>query len=120
MKRLADGDITAAWEDIVVRLTDFGEKPSPAATPRQLAMSIDTVMVLATISALGEEIPTTTVSQTSNFVRPLPNTDALVDVSVVRAGRTMAFGTASVYPADQPERTAATASIIYAVLRPSP
>ena len=45
MKRLEDGDITAAWEDIVARLTDLGEKPSPATTPRQLAMSVDRVMV---------------------------------------------------------------------------
>ncbi len=45
MKRLENGDITAAWEDIVARLTDLGEKPSPAATPRQLAASVDSAMV---------------------------------------------------------------------------
>jgi hypothetical protein len=50
MKRLENGDITAAWEDIVARLTDLGERPSPAATPRQLADSVDSVMVpLATV-----------------------------------------------------------------------
>jgi hypothetical protein len=50
MKRLESGDISAAWEDIVARLTDLGEKPSSAATPRQLAMSVDSVMVpLATV-----------------------------------------------------------------------
>ncbi|MDJ0497221.1 MAG: transglutaminaseTgpA domain-containing protein [Acidimicrobiia bacterium] len=45
MQRLESGDITAAWEDIVARLTDLGEKPSPATTPRQLAMSVDSAMV---------------------------------------------------------------------------
>jgi transglutaminase-like putative cysteine protease len=45
MKRLEKGDITAAWEDIVDRLTDLGERPSPATTPRQLAMSVDSAMM---------------------------------------------------------------------------
>jgi len=45
MKRLEEGDITAAWEDVVARLTDLGEQPSPAATPRQVALSIDAAML---------------------------------------------------------------------------
>ncbi len=45
MKRLESGDISAAWEYIVVRLTDLGEAPSPSMTPRQLALSVDTAMV---------------------------------------------------------------------------
>ncbi len=44
MRRLADGDITAAWEEIVVRLTDFGEEPDPAATPLEVAMAVDDAM----------------------------------------------------------------------------
>lgn len=44
-KRLEDGDISAAWEDIVARLTDLGESPSPAATPRQVALAVDSAMV---------------------------------------------------------------------------
>jgi hypothetical protein len=50
MKRLEHGDISAAWEDIVDRLTDLGDRPSPATTPRQLAMSVDSAMMpLATV-----------------------------------------------------------------------
>ncbi|MCP4305272.1 MAG: hypothetical protein GY788_10435 [bacterium] len=45
LKRLEHGDISAAWEDIVVRLTDLGETPSPSMTPHQLAQSIDSAMV---------------------------------------------------------------------------
>jgi len=45
MKRLEQGDITAAWEDIIDRLTDLGETPSPATTPRQLALSVDSAMM---------------------------------------------------------------------------
>ncbi len=44
MKRLHNGDISAAWEDIVARLTDLGESPSPAATPRQIAAEVDDAM----------------------------------------------------------------------------
>ena len=45
MKRLRNGDISAAWEDIVSRLTDLGDSPSPAATPRQIADGVDDAMV---------------------------------------------------------------------------
>jgi hypothetical protein len=45
MQRLGQGDIAAAWEDIVARLTDLGDAPSPAATPRQIADSVDRVMM---------------------------------------------------------------------------
>lgn len=44
MKRLEKGDITAAWEDVVARLTDLGDPPSPAKTPRELADSVDSAM----------------------------------------------------------------------------
>jgi len=44
MRRLADGDISAAWEEIVVKLTDFGEAPNPAATPTEVAGDVDDAM----------------------------------------------------------------------------
>jgi hypothetical protein len=46
MRRLDDGDITAAWEEIVVKLTDFGEEPDPAATPTEVAATVDDAMKL--------------------------------------------------------------------------
>ena len=39
-RRLADGDIAAAWEDITERLTDLGQLVDPAATPYEAAMSL--------------------------------------------------------------------------------
>jgi hypothetical protein len=45
MRRLDNGDIGAAWEDIVARLTDLGDAPSPASTPQQIAASVDQTMV---------------------------------------------------------------------------
>ena len=44
MRRLLAGDISAAWEEIVVRLTDFGEAPDPTLTPREIADGIDESM----------------------------------------------------------------------------
>ncbi len=39
-RRLADGDIAAAWEDITERLSDLGELVDPAATPNEAALSL--------------------------------------------------------------------------------
>jgi transglutaminase-like putative cysteine protease len=55
LRRLEDGDITAAWEDIVARLTDLGAPPSPAATPHQIASSVDESM-LPLASVYGRSI----------------------------------------------------------------
>lgn len=50
MRRLESGDITAAWEEIVTRLTDLGEAPNPADTPVEVAASVDEAMgPLATV-----------------------------------------------------------------------
>ncbi len=43
--RLRNGDITAAWTDIVERLTDLREPVDPAATPIEAAKAIDTAFV---------------------------------------------------------------------------
>ncbi|GMQ94501.1 MAG: DUF3488 and transglutaminase-like domain-containing protein [Acidimicrobiia bacterium] len=40
-RRLARGDIAAAWEDITERLADLGDPLDPAATPMQAAQQID-------------------------------------------------------------------------------
>jgi len=50
MRRLTDGDISAAWEEIVVRLSDLGEGPHPASTPIEVAAKVDAAMApLATV-----------------------------------------------------------------------
>ena len=42
--RLRSGDIVAAWEEIVTRLTDFGERPEASLTPDELAARVDPAM----------------------------------------------------------------------------
>ncbi len=50
MARLQNGDITAAWEDIVARLEDYGERPAPTLTPDELAEAVDPALEpLATV-----------------------------------------------------------------------
>ena len=44
MKRLEAGDITAAWEEIVTRLTDLGTPPDPSRTPVEAAADVDEAM----------------------------------------------------------------------------
>ncbi len=44
MRRLRSGDITAAWEEIVAQLTDFGRSPQPSLTPDELARMTDPAM----------------------------------------------------------------------------
>lgn len=44
LRRLEEGDISAAWEEIVARLTDLGAAPDPAHTPFEAATSVDAAM----------------------------------------------------------------------------
>lgn len=44
-RRLAGGDITAAWEDITERLSDLGEPLDAASTPLEIALSLDEAYV---------------------------------------------------------------------------
>jgi transglutaminase-like putative cysteine protease len=43
-RRLAAGDVSAAWRDIVDRLSDLGADPPVAATPREVAAATDPAM----------------------------------------------------------------------------
>ncbi len=45
LRRLANGDISAAWEDITDRLADLGEPFDAAATPLEAAESVDEAFV---------------------------------------------------------------------------
>ncbi len=44
-RRLAHGDVRAAWEDIAERLADLGDPLDPAATPLEAASDIDRAFV---------------------------------------------------------------------------
>jgi hypothetical protein len=44
MRRFESGDISAAWKEIVDRLTDLGDGPTPTVTPMEFAERTDPVM----------------------------------------------------------------------------
>jgi transglutaminase-like putative cysteine protease len=44
LRRLADGEVAAAWEEIVARLADLDRTVDPASTPREVAASVDEAM----------------------------------------------------------------------------
>ncbi|RZT38382.1 PaaI family thioesterase [Cupriavidus agavae] len=57
-----------------------------------LMSAADTAMIVAISAALGEFRPMTTVSLTTNFMRPVTDGDVLVRANVLRLGKTVVFG----------------------------
>lgn len=83
----------------------------------QAIMSLaDTAMVFAVSAAADAYLPMTTVDQSMHFLRPASRTDLLARASVVRLGRTMAFGSISIDGAGD-GRPVAMAQTAYAILR---
>lgn len=83
----------------------------------QALMSLaDTAMVFAVSGAVGAYIPMTTVDQSIHFLRPAAKADVLAEARVVRAGKTMAFGSVTLR-VDGDERPVAMAQTAYALMR---
>ena len=61
---------------------------------QSLMAAADTAMVLAVMSRLGKFVPMTTVQLQTTFLRPVPKDSAPLQVlaTVLRLGRTLAFG----------------------------
>ena len=75
----------------------------------------DTAMVLALINQSGQFRPCTTVQMNTSFLRPLSNQDALVCATIVRAGKSLAFGEIDIRGADD-GKSACRATTTYALL----
>jgi uncharacterized protein (TIGR00369 family) len=75
----------------------------------------DTAMVLALIARFGAFRPCTTVQMNTSFLKPLSGQDALVQATVLRAGKTLAFGEIDIRGADD-GRSACRATTTYALL----
>jgi uncharacterized protein (TIGR00369 family) len=80
-----------------------------------LMSAADTAMVIALAGAFGGFKPVTTVSQNVTFMRPIADSDALVEARILRLGRTLAFGEIVIRAASD-GRTAAHATTTYAIL----
>ncbi|MBN2114305.1 MAG: transglutaminase domain-containing protein [Acidimicrobiia bacterium] len=55
LRALSVGDVSGAWREIVDRLSDLGDEPSPAATPAEVAAGTDPAM-LPLARVYGESI----------------------------------------------------------------
>ena len=75
----------------------------------------DTAFVMALIQHFGAFKPCTTVQMSSSFLKPLSNSDALVEARVVRAGKTMAFGEVEIRAAND-GKAVFRGSVVYALL----
>ena len=81
----------------------------------QAAMAAaDTAMVLAMMAQLGEFRPMTTVQLQTSFLRPLSGTHCTVKATVLRSGKSLAFGSIDIL--DMEGRLAVQATTTYALL----
>jgi uncharacterized protein (TIGR00369 family) len=79
-----------------------------------LMSAADTAMIVAIAAALGGFRPMTTVSLTTNFMRPVIDGDVLVRANVLRLGKTVVFGEILLTGADG--KVAVQATTTYALL----
>lgn len=81
----------------------------------QAAMAaVDTAMVLAMMAELDEFRPMTTVQLQTSFLRPLSGEHCTVRATVLRSGKSLAFGSIDIESADG--KLAVQATTTYALL----
>lgn len=123
-------ELFAPWvQDLGLKVESYGDGVVTLRLPQNAQLSrvggmlcgqammaaADTAMVLALISQFKEFRPMTTVQQSTSFLKPLSNQDALVEARVLRAGKSMAFGEIDIRGADD-GKSACRASTTYALL----
>lgn len=74
----------------------------------------DTAMVLALMQHFGQFRPCTTVQMSTSFLKPLSGQDAIITATVLRAGKSMAFGEIDLCGADG--KSVCRATTTYALL----
>lgn len=79
-----------------------------------LMSAADTAMIVAVANALGAFRPMTTVTLTTNFMRPVIEGDVLVRANVLRLGKTVVFGEIELTGTDG--KLAVQATTTYALL----
>ena len=77
--------------------------------------SLAIAMVMALIRHFGAFRPCTTVQMGSSFLKPLSNQDALIEATVIRAGKSMAFGEIDIRGADD-GKSVCRCTVAYALL----
>ena len=96
------------------RLTRFGGMISGQA---MMAVA-DTSMVFAIAAKVGQFQDCATVGQTTSFFRAVAGVDLICDTRVIKFGRTLCFGEATLYGTDRPAAPVAQATLTYALATP--
>ena len=96
------------------RLTRFGGMVSGQA----LMAVADTSMVFAIAAKVGQFQDCATVGQTTSFFRAAAGTDVICDTRLIKFGRTLCFGEATLFGTDRPDDPVAQATMTYALATP--
>ncbi|MFF2846883.1 PaaI family thioesterase [Streptomyces sp. NPDC058001] len=86
-----------------------------ALSGQALMAAADTATVIAVSAARGAFVPMTTVQQSTTFQRPVTGTATLIEASVTKLGRRMAF-TDIAMTVEESGELAGRASTVYALL----
>jgi uncharacterized protein (TIGR00369 family) len=87
--------VTAAQGSMVrlrLPLSDQLTRVGQMLCGQAMLAAADTAMVLALMQHFGAFRPCTTVQLSGSFLKPLSGQDAILSATVLRAGKTMAFG----------------------------
>ena len=104
-------------DSVVLRLPQSPSLSRSGGTLCGQAMmaAADTAFVMALIQHFGVFKPCTTVQMSSSFLKPVSNSDVLVEARVVRAGKTMVFGEIEIRAAND-GKAVFRSSVVYALL----
>ena len=81
---------------------------------QSMMAAADTAMVLALMQHFGEFRPCTTVQMNTSFLKPLSGQDGIIAATVIRAGKSLAFGEIDICGADG--KSVCRATTTYALL----
>jgi acyl-coenzyme A thioesterase PaaI-like protein len=81
---------------------------------QSMMVAADAAMVIALMQHFGEFRPCTTVQMNTSFLKPLSGQDGLITATVLRAGKSLAFGEIDIRGADG--KSVCRATTTYALL----
>ncbi|MDO8887868.1 MAG: PaaI family thioesterase [Hydrogenophaga sp.] len=110
VESFADGEVTLRLPQ-----SDQLSRVGGMLCGQAMMSAVDTAMVLAIVTQLGDQRPMTTVQLNTSFLKPLSGQDARVTARVIRAGKSLVFGEIDIAGATD-GRSVCRASTTYALL----
>lgn len=99
---------------LLLPLSDQLSRTGGMLCGQAMMAAADTAMVLALMQHFGQFRPCTTVQMSTSFLKPLSGQDAIITATVLRAGKTMAFGEIDI--TDRDDKSVCRSSVTYALL----